>query len=225
MAEQTQKFVFIDVETTGTNPESHGIVQISGCVQVGDEVRETFDHFVRPFPQDRIDDQALKVCGIDRRQLLPKDDPALLHVPGKEFLEPQEVFSLLREMLTRYVSPYEKKDKFQFVGYNAHSFDMPFVRRFWEKNNDRYFGSWFWYPCLDVMLVWAQILQPVREQLPNFRLATVARHCGIEVDDTRLHDSMYDIELTRALWLEARRIIEQGRSVPPPGTQGELFDF
>jgi DNA polymerase-3 subunit epsilon len=100
---------------------------------------------------------------------------------------------------------------------------MPFMRRFWEKNGDRFFGSWFWYPCLDVMLVWAQILQPVRAELSNFKLATVARYCGIKVDDSRLHDSQYDIELTRELWLSARKIIDRGNQVQPTWTQGELF--
>ena len=114
-------------------------------------------------------------------------------------------------------------DKFQFVGYNAHSFDMPFMRRFWEKNGNRFFGSWFWYPCLDVMLIWAQILQPVRAELSNFKLATVAKHCGIKVDATRLHDSQYDIELTRELWLSACKVIGRSNDEKPAWSQGELF--
>jgi len=51
----------------------------------------------------------------------------------------------------------------------------------------------------------------------------VARHCGINVDDSRLHDSQYDIELTRQLWLEARRIIDRSSNAQPVWTQGELF--
>ena len=73
------------------------------------------------------------------------------------------------------------------------------------------------------MLVWAQILQPVRAELPNFKLATVAKHAVIEVDDSRLHDSRYDIELTRQLWLSACKITAQGEQEQPAWTQGELF--
>lgn len=220
------KLVFMDLETTGVSFEQNGITQISGCVQIGEEVKDEFDYFVRPFPTDVVEEEALKVTGIDRRQLLPPDHPEFIAIPGKEFLPPQTIYLRLKELLGRYVSPYEKGDKYQFVGYNAHSFDMPFLRRFWEKNGDRFFGSWFWFPCLDVMLIWAQILQPVRHQLSNFKLATVARHCGIEVDDSRLHDSMYDIELTRLLWLAARDLLGRGQQPPPPaqpGEQGELF--
>lgn len=225
MTASVNKVIFIDVETTGTNPERHGVTQLSGCVQIDDEVRQYFDYYVRPFPTDVIDDIALKVTGIDRRQFLPPGDPNFLQVEGQVFAEPFDVFADFKQMLAQYVDPYDKNDKLQFVGYNAHSFDMPFMRRFWEKNNDRFFGSWFWYPCLDVMLVWAQILQPERGRLPNFKLATVARHCGIEVDDVRLHDSQYDIDLTRHLWLLAREIIDRGRLPQQQNVQGSLFDF
>jgi DNA polymerase-3 subunit epsilon len=225
MAECTQKIIFIDIETTGTDPQRHGITQISGCVQIDDEVKESFDYYVRPYPDDQIEEAALDVTGIDRRQFLPADHPDHLAVPGQEFVDPQNIYAGLTVMLGKYVDQYKKTDKFQFVGYNAHSFDMPFMRRFWEKNGDRYFGSWFWYPCLDVMLVWAQIFQASRAELSNFKLATVAKHCGIKVDDTRLHDSQYDIELTRDLWLAAKKIVDRGCDEQPLWTQGKLFDF
>ena len=223
MQKSDQKIIFIDVETTGVNPERNGLTQISGCVQIGDEVKESFDYFVRPFSHDEIEAEALKVTGIDRRQFLLPDHPDHLAVDGQNFEDPKDIYVRMAVMLGKYVSQYDKTDKFQFVGYNAHSFDMPFMRRFWEKNGDRFFGSWFWYPCLDVMLVWAQILQPVRAELSNFKLATVARHCGIKVDDSRLHDSQYDIELTRELWLAAHEIINQGNKEQPSWSQGELF--
>ena len=218
-----QKLIFIDVETTGVNPDCNGLTQISGCVQVDDEVMESFDYFVRPFPQDIIESSALEVTGIDRRQLLAPEHPDHLAVPGQLFEDPKEIYVRLHTMFKKYIDQYDKSDKFQFIGYNAHSFDMPFMRKFWEKNGDRFFGSWFWYPCLDVMLVWAQILQPVRAELPNFKLATVAKHSGIDVDDSRLHDSQYDIELTRQLWLSACKIIAQGEQQQPAWSQGELF--
>lgn len=223
LSKTPQNLVFIDVETTGVNPESNGLTQISGCVQIDDDILESFDYFVRPFPQDIIESTALEVTGIDRRQLLPPEHPDHLAVPGQLFEDPREIYVRLHTILKKHVDQYDKTDKYQFVGYNAHSFDMPFMRRFWEKNNDRFFGSWFWYPCLDVMLVWAQILQTERAELPNFKLATVAKHCGINVDETRLHDSQYDIDLTRQLWLSAREIMRQRKPDQSVWTQGELF--
>lgn len=218
-----QKLIFIDVETTGVNPDCNGLTQISGCVQIDDDVTESFDYFVRPFPQDLIESSALEVTGIDRRQFLPPEHPDHLAVPGQLFEDPKEIYVRMHTMFKKYIDQYDKSDKFQFIGYNAHSFDMPFMRKFWEKNGDRFFGSWFWYPCLDVMLIWAQILQSVRAELPNFKLATVAKHAGIDVDESRLHDSQYDIELTRELWLSACKIITRDEQQQPAWTQGELF--
>lgn len=223
MKKLSQKLLFIDVETTGVNPERNGIIQVSGCVQIENELLESFDYYVRPFPQDIIEPSALEVTGINPKQLLPPDHPDHLYVPGQKFLEPSEVYLLLQATFKKYVDQYDKTDKFHFVGYNAHSFDMPFMRRFWEKNKDKFFGSWFWYPCLDVMLVWAQILQEDRDKLPNFKLATVAKHIGISVDESRLHDSEYDIELTRKLWLNAFEITHPNPSPEDIWTQGELF--
>ena len=225
MSGDQQKLIFIDVETTGTDPERHGLTQVSGCIQIGSDVVESFDYYVRPYPRDIIEPKALEVTGIDRRQLLPADHPEFIAVEGQDFQDPHFIYARMMVMLGKYVDQYKKNDKFHFVGYNAHSFDMPFLRRFWDKNNDQYFGSWFWYPCLDVMLVWAQILQQKRAELANFKLSTVARYCGIEVDDTRLHDSQYDIELTRKLWLAAIEIIDRGKDEEPLWTQGKLFDF
>lgn len=221
---KSQKLVFLDVETTGINPERNGLTQISGAVQVGSEVVESFDYFVRPFPHDEIEASALEVTGIDPRQFLPPEHPDHLAVPGQLFEDPKEIYLRLLGILKKHVDQYDKMDKFHFVGYNAHSFDMPFMRRFWDKNNDRFFGSWFWYPCLDVMLLWAQILRDERAKLANFKLATVAKHCGIDVDETRLHDSFYDIELTRQLWLMASDLIRQSNNDHPAWTQGELFN-
>ena len=225
MSLSTDKYLFVDVETTGTSPERHGLTQLSGCVQVGDDVKEYFDYFIRPFREDVIEEEALKVTGFDRRQFLPENDPNCLKVDGQVFADPFETFASFKELLARYVDPYNKSDKLQFVGYNSHSFDMPFLRRFWEKNNDRFFGSWFWYPGLDVMLIWAQLLKDERGQLPNFKLATVAKHCGIEVEEDRLHDSRYDIDLTRELWLLACDRMRGAKPSAEPAVQGSLFDF
>ncbi len=218
------KYFFLDVETTGVNPEKNGLIQVSGCIQIQDQVLESFDYFVRPYSSDLIEEGALQVTGIDRRQLLHPEDPNFFAIPDQEFLSPQKVYSLLNTLLERYVDKFDRTDKYHLIGYNAHSFDMPFLRRFWEKNNDRYLGSWFWYPCLDVMLIWAQILEDKRQELSNFKLATVAQYAGIEVDETRLHDSQYDIELTRNLWLRAKEIFEPRSRDLAPGEQGSLFD-
>jgi DNA polymerase-3 subunit epsilon len=36
--------------------------------------------------------------------------------------------------------------------------------------------------------------------MPDFKLKTVAGHFGTVVDETRLHDALYDIELTMNIY-------------------------
>ena len=143
MKKLSQKLLFIDVETTGVNPERNGIIQVSGCVQIENELLESFDYYVRPFPQDIIEPRALEVTGINPKQLLPPDHPDHLYVPGQKFLEPSEVYLLLQATFNKYVDQYDKTDKFHFVGYNAHSFDMPLCDAFGRKIRTSFLAAGF----------------------------------------------------------------------------------
>jgi hypothetical protein len=89
--------------------------------------------------------------------------------------------------------------KFHFVAYNA-VFDAKHLRAWFEKNNDVYFGSWFFHPPIDVMGLAAVVLMNKRSSLPDFKLVTVAKVLGVKVDETKLHDAAYDIRLTREMY-------------------------
>ena len=43
-----------------------------------------------------------------------------------------------------------------------------------------------------------------RPDMPDFKLATVAKFMGVEVDETRLHDAAYDLILTRQIFERVR---------------------
>ena len=111
----------------------------------------------------------------------------------------KEVFGKFKAFLAKYIDPYNKLDKAFFVGFNAR-FDADFVRVWFEANGDIHFGSWFWYPPIDIMQLAAIKLMKERSELPNFKLSTVCQHFGIEFDETTAHDALYDIQKTRELW-------------------------
>lgn len=87
-----------------------------------------------------------------------------------------------------------KRDKLTWLGYNA-AFDADMMRAWFEKAGDKYFGSWFWWPPIDVMGLAAHHLRDRRHTMMNFRLATVARELGI-APPADLHDAAADIDLT-----------------------------
>ena len=177
------KLFFVDVETTGLDPRRHGIHQIAGILKCPPRpVR--FDYRVRPFPRDEIDESALEVSGIRREELASYPDPAT-------------VYQRLRGLLDQRVDRYNPRDKFFFVGYNTR-FDYEFLRRFWEKNGDKYFGSYFWAPPLDLMTIAAFVLGAKRAELPDFKLPTVAKAIGLPL--TKAHDAAQDVKAAVALY-------------------------
>lgn len=181
------KLVFFDLETTGTNPGKHGIHQISGQIVIDGVVKESFDFHVQPNPKALIEEEALKVGGVTREQILA-------------YPPMQQVYQEFVAMLGKYVDKFNKKDKFFLVGYNNAAFDNQFLRGFFLQNGDVYFSSWFWSNSIDVMVLASAYLATRRPEMENFKLSTVAKTLGIVVNDDSLHDAMYDIELTKAVF-------------------------
>ncbi len=181
------KLLFFDLETTGTNPGKHGIHQISGEVVIDGKVKEVFDFHVQPNPKAIIEDEALKVGGVTREQIAA-------------YPPMREVYQQFVAMLGKYVDKYDKKDKFFLVGYNNAAFDNQFLRGFFLQNGDNYFGSWFWSNSIDVMVLASAYLATRRPEMENFKLSTVAKTVGVNVEDESLHNAMYDIELTKAVF-------------------------
>jgi len=192
------KLCFIDVETTGTDPVKNGIIQLSGQLVIDSKEHEPFDFKVAPILTDLIDDKALKISGITRDDL-----------KSEEFKTPKYVKGAFLDILGEQVDKYQRTSKFFFVGYFA-NFDYQFMREWFLKQGDIYFGAWFWHPPIDVAVLAIAALGDRRMKMPNFKLATVAKEFGIEVDADRLHDAAYDIELTR-------RIYDLIAFVPIPG--------
>lgn len=193
------KVVFIDTETTGRDHKVNGLTQISGAIDFitynidtkGFEVehKDSFNLLLKPFPEDRIEAEALEVQNVKIEDL---------SAPGR--LSPNIAYLQLYSLLAKYISPFDKSDKAFFVAYNA-SFDFEFLRTFWIKNNDKYFGSFFWFPYIDLMTIMAFMNLSSRDKLANSKLSTVMESIYNEtIVKDKLHDAEYDIELTRKLF-------------------------
>jgi len=181
------KFLFFDLETTGLSCNENGIHQISGCVEVDGEVKENFNYSVAPNPTLKISDEALAISNKTREEV-------------QAYPPMNQVYKQFIDLLGKYVDKYDKKDKFFLIGYNNSSFDNQFLRNWFIQNNDKYFGSWFWPNTLDVYVLATQKLLHERNDMQDFKLKTVCKKLGIEVDELKLHDANYDIELTRKLY-------------------------
>jgi DNA polymerase-3 subunit epsilon len=181
------KIFYFDLETTGTRFWKDGIHQISGIIEIDGEIKENFDFKVRPNPQAEISDEALNVGGVTREQI-------------SAYPEMRGVYDQLIEILGKYVDKFQKTDKFHLCGYNNRGFDDPFLRAWFVQNGDQYFGSWFWSDSIDVMVLASNYFMDERPSMIDFKLKTVCKQAGIEIDETKLHDAIYDIMLTKELY-------------------------
>lgn len=181
------KLFFYDLETTGTRYWKNGIHQISGAIMIDGEIKEKFNFKVKPHKDCVIEDETLAIAGVTREQI------AL-------YPEMSVVYGKIISMLSKYVDKFKKTDKMYLVGYNNASFDNQFFRAFFTQNRDNYFGSWFWADTHDVMVFASNYLRMKRTQMVDFKLKSVAKAVGIEVDEEKLHDAAYDIDLTMQIY-------------------------
>lgn len=179
------KKIYLDLETTGLDPVKNGITQIAGYICCDGKGDVPFNFKMQPLPQDIVEDRALEVQGITKEDLAGYQDP-------------RQAYSDFSGLLGQYVDKFNKSDKFLFIGYNAR-FDMDFLRAWFTKNNDKYFGSFFYFPPIDIMAVAAWVLQPERADMKDFKLGTVAERLGVELGGDSLHDAFTDIRLTKEI--------------------------
>lgn len=199
------KKVFLDLETTGVTPGKHGVIEIGAIIEANGEEKR-FAHRVKPFSTDEIDDSALEIQGVSRESI-------------QAFPEPPEVYLRFIRFLDMIVNKYDRKDKAFLIGYNV-TFDQSHLRAWFEKNGNQYFGSYFWFPAIDVAILAAHYLGEKRDELPDFKLGTVCRHFGIDLENA--HTAAADIEATRELYY---RLIDLQNGPPPKEfIQTELFN-
>jgi len=176
------KVLYFDAETTGTNPERNDIIEMAGLIEIDREVVETFKLYCQPFDYGTIEQSALDCHGISVEKI-------------RTFPTPQETYGQLIKVMDRHVNRYDRTDKFYLAGQKV-GFDADFLQAFFEKNNDKYFGSWFNRRYIDLLAL-TRILNYVGVlKTENDKLGTLAEIFGIRLD---AHDALEDIHATREI--------------------------
>lgn len=181
------KKIYIDLETSGRQPWKHMIHQIAMLIEIDGKVVGEHEFLIRPEKDDVIEVEALEVSGVTVEDL--NNNPARLSA--------RHAYQKMVNILGQHIDKYNKQDKAFFLAYNA-KFDYDFLRSWWSKHGDKFFGSWFWTPAVDVMALAAQALMHKRHEMPNFKLATV--HGLLVGGDQDWHDAMADIKATREIY-------------------------
>ena len=103
-------------------------------------------------------------------------------------------------MLEKYVSKYDKTDKFYLCGFNIGPFDNQFLRAWFLRCGEKWFGSYFWSNYLDCIVLATPYLVDKRSQMKDFKQSSVAEALGVKVEAEKLHDAFYDIELSHQIY-------------------------
>ena len=180
------KQLFIDTETTGLDAEKNGILNIGGLVRIGDVASEPFDFFGQPFKTDEVSLEALKVNQTTKEMI-------------DSYQSAEDLYSEFHTFLDKFIDKYDKRDKFFFYGWNA-DFDDRFLRAFFKKNKDKYYGSYILWPSINVAALLIDTLKELRFNISDFHLDTAAKFMGLEVDEEKRHSAYYDAELTMKVY-------------------------
>ena len=181
----SRTLIFLDTETTGLDPKTCSIFQLSGIIKK-DNQEETFDFRLHPYHNEKITRNAYLKTNITDEEL-------------EAYPDQRESYDAFMNLLLKYNVGASFSEKAFIVGYNSTDFDMSFLRSWFEFNDNLKFGYYFWYPSLDVMHFAALYLVGERSNLKNFQLTTVYEYIFKESFENA-HNSLADVQATRRLF-------------------------
>lgn len=179
------KVIWLDAETTGTDPKVNDIVQVAMLVEIDGRLAEEYTACCQPYNWDAIEPSALAVNGLTIEQL-------------RKYPEPKLVYEQIVELVGKHMDKYNKDDKFTLAGQKV-DFDAGFLREFFVKAGDAYYGSWFNNRYVDLLALVRILRYTGQLTLANDRLATICASLSI---DLKAHDALEDIHGARAAFKE-----------------------
>lgn len=189
------KQCFIDTETTSVNPKETGVWQIGGIIRYGN-TKEEFMIECDIFEDDEVNEEILlEMHGKTKKDLSKLQDPI-------------DAYQQLQDLFSKHVDKYDSTDKMFFMGYGV-EFDYQALRHWFDGMGDKYFGSWFWHPPIDVMTLAMNQLQSVRHQMKNFKLITVIEQFNIQYEQRKLHTALYDAQMSMLIYDEITKPKEE----------------
>lgn len=175
------KILFYDIETTGLNYWEHGMFQIAGFIYqtkpIGRYEGEIFN--LKMNPNRLIDESALLFSKVTKEEIA--------NYPNQK---------LVFDQFIEHIKLEDEREKIHLCGYNNSQFDNLFLKE-WFKLNNVDIKDYFYSNSIDVMVLASEYLKNVRRNMQSFSLFAVAKYLSIDVDQGRLHDAIYDIEITK----------------------------
>jgi len=179
----------LDTETSGLKVGYHEILQIA-IIPLDNNIdhakdKPLLDIKIKPTHWHRIDYEAMKVTKIQLMEICDTGLPAV------------KAADLLMYWFEERIKLPERK-RIIPLGYNCSAFDMPFIQEWLGQES---YSRCFHGHARDVMTV-CNFLNDLSdfhaEQTPfsELKLRSVCNALGIEIDNSRTHDALYDSIIT-----------------------------
>lgn len=181
------KKCFIDTETTGLDPQKHGLHQVAAIITDGNGIEiDSIDLKFKP-SKKLIEFSALEKTRLTEDELWNRKNSSLT------------AFSQFIAFLEKHINRFDKKDKLQFIAYNT-AFDEAFIREWFTSNGNDFFGAYFWNPTICMQKTAAWFIQNHRTSIHSFKLCNICAFAGIDFNEDEAHDAFYDIRKTLELY-------------------------
>lgn len=179
-----KRILWFDVETGGTDEKQDALLQLSGLIEINNEVVDEIDLKMQPIKGKRVTEKAIATHG------MTMDD-----ISGFEF--PHSAYGKFNRFLFKHNPNPVKTNRYIMAGYNA-DFDCRFLSQWYADISGGPFD--YWKHCqfspLDVLPTLRAMRYAGLLEIENTKLETVCNHFGIEI---KAHDAMSDIRATREL--------------------------
>lgn len=174
------KLVVLDTETTGLWSDKHALIQLSGKVVISNEVVSEFNFKMRPFMDDEVDDNALRINRITLEELA-------------SYPTPEEVLPEVKKYFYQFLDHGDPKDLLTPVGFNVR-FDTGFLRAFFTKQNGwNSYKNIFSGRTIDVQsMVLMYLHANGLDNLDSYSQVNCAKAMGIELNEDSAHDAVED---------------------------------
>lgn len=190
--DQSQRTVYVDIETAGLDPKRHPIIQIAAIAvdDVGDPV-EAFEAKIR-FDERKANKNSLRKSH---------------YHPGtwaNEAREPADVARAFAEFLRRHATVPMTSAKgegyfvVQLAAHNA-AFDGP-VLQSWYERLGIYLPARRQVLCTLQRAIWYFTENPIMMRPKDFKLATLCEHFRVPFHAAAAHEALADVSATVALY-------------------------
>jgi DNA polymerase-3 subunit epsilon len=170
------KLLYLDVETTGLDPEKDEIRQVACKAFVGEKEDKMLNVKVK---------YNKKCSFLTKKQQEEHNEAALTN---------KTAFEKFLKYLRKHVNPYDPNDKFTLVAYNA-PHDDSFLRQWFEDKGNKFYGSFFYNGPMCVMqkAIYYLTISGMRNQVQSMKMEDICRYFGVPFDKNKLHEAGYDV--------------------------------